>query len=352
MAGQMKFMSNRNLGFRSEEILLVPVPAYEESSCEALRSQWMQNPRIREVSFAWTSPTSRSDFQTRLEYAASGNAMEFPVYIKMSDKRYLDIYKIPLVAGRFFAQNVNDESNVEWVVSMSVARRMGLPDPQEALGRSIIVNDLKGPIIGVTGDFHGMSLHSEIQPIVFFNFWPGNFREAQILLEMNDVRIGINHIREVWTELFPEYIFRYKFLDEYIKSMYETESKLMIMIQGASFLSILIGCLGLLGLVSFMVLQRTKEIGIRKILGATIRNVYFMISKEFFKWVVIANVVAWPLAYYLAHGWLRKFAYRTPLSVGYFIIGGLISLGVAALAMSYQVMRAAAANPADSLRYE
>jgi hypothetical protein len=352
IAGQMRFITNRSLGFRNEQILTVPIPAYEEARCESLRSQWMQNPSIREVSFAWSAPVSKSDFRTPFEYEASGNIVEFPVYIKMCDKRYLDIYDIPLVAGYFFARNVNDESNIQWVVSVSVVHRMGLSDPLEAVGKRITVNGMKGDIIGVTADFHEFSLHNEIQPTVFFNFWPENFREAQILLDMNNIRGAISHIRELWTEFYPEYIFQYEFLDEYIKSLYDTESKLMIMIQSASILSILIACLGLLGLVSFMVLQRSKEIGIRKVLGATITNVYFMISKDFFRWVVIANLVAWPLAYYLAHEWLQEFAYRIRLDVSYFIIGGSISLGIAALVMSYQVMRAAMTNPVEVLRYE
>ena len=352
IAGQMKFMSNKNLGFRNEEILTVPIPAYEEARCEALRSRWMQNSSIREVSFAWSAPNSRSDFQTPFEYEASGNIVEFPVNIKMCDKRYLDIYEIPLVAGRFFARNVNDESDIQWVVSASVIHRMGLSNPQEAVGKQIAVNNMKGDIIGVIGDFHGFSLHSEIQPIVFFNFWPRNFREAQILLEMNNVSGAINHIQGAWTEFYPENIFQYEFLDDYIKSLYETESKLMILIQSSSFLAILIACLGLFGLVSFMVLQRSKEIGIRKVLGATITSVYFMISKDFLIWIVIANIVAWPLAYYLAHEWLQEFAYHIPLGVGFFLIGGSISLGIAALVMSYQVMRAATANPVEALRYE
>lgn len=352
IAGQMKFMSKQNLGFRDKEILTVPIPAYEEARCEALRSRWMQNPDIREVSFAWSAPTSRNSYRTLFEYQASGNLVEFPVNIKMCDKRYLDIYEIPLIAGRFFARNVNDESDVQWVVSTSVVHRMGFSDPIEAVGERITMNDIKGDIIGVTSDFHGFSLHSEIQPTVFFNFWPTNFREAQILLDMSNVHGAISHIKELWTEFYPEYIFQYEFLDEYIESLYETESKTIIMIQSASVLSILIACLGLLGLVSFIVLQRSKEIGIRKVLGARVTSVYFVISKEFFKWVVIANIIAWPLAYYLSHEWLKEFAYRIPLGVGYFIIGGSISLGIAALVMSYQVMRAATANPIDSLRYE
>ncbi len=352
IAGQMRFMSDSNLGFRNEEILTVPIPAYEESRCEALRSRWMQDPGIREVSFAWSAPVSRSAFNTPLVYKSSGGVAEFPVNIKTCDKRYLGVYKIPLVAGSFFTRNVNDESNIQWVVSASVVSRMGLSDPQEAVGKRITVNDMEGGIIGVTGDFHGSSLHREIQPTVFFNFWPSNFREAQILLDMNNVRAAIGHIQEAWTELYPESIFRYEFLDEYVKSLYETESKLIVMIQSASSLSILIACLGLLGLVSFLVVRRSKEIGIRKVLGATVTSVYFMISKEFFKWVVIANIVAWPLAYYLAHEWLKEFAYRIPLGIGYFIIGGFISLGIAVFVMSYQVLRAATADPVESLRYE
>lgn len=352
IVGQMKFMSNRNLGFRDKDILTVPIPAYDEARCEALRSRWMLNSDIQEVSFAWSAPTSRSDFQTQFEYETFGDIVEFPVFIKMCDKRYLDIYEIPLVAGRFFARNFNDESDVQWVVSTSVVHRMGLSEPVEAVGQQITVNDIKGAIIGVIGDFHEFSLHSEIQPTVFFNFWPMNFREAQILLDMNNVHGAIAHIREVWSEFYPEYIFQYEFLDDYIKTLYGTESKLMVMIQSASLISILIACLGLLGLVSFMVLQRSKEIGIRKVLGATVSSIYFMVSKEFFKWVVIANIAAWPLAYYLAHDWLQEFAYRIPLGAGYFIIGGSISLGVAATVMSYHVMRAATADPVESLRYE
>ncbi len=352
IAGQTRYISNRNLGFRNEEIITVPIPAYEEARCEALRGRWMQNPGIREVSFAWSAPTSRSDFRTTFEYEASGNIVEFPVSIKMCDKRYLDIYEIPLVAGRFFSRNANEESDVQWVVNKSVVQRMGLSDSQGAVGKRITVNDIKGDIIGVIGDFHEFSLHNEVQPTVFFNFWPSNFREAQILLNMNEVRGAITHIRKAWIEFYPEYIFQYEFLDDYIKSLYETESKLMAMIQSASFLSILIACLGLLGLVSFIVLQRSKEIGIRKVLGATVANVCFMISKEFFKWVVFANFVAWPLAFYLTHQWLQEFAYRIPLSIGYFIFGGCISLGIAALVMSYQVMRAATTDPVKLLRYE
>lgn len=352
IVGQMKFMSNRDLGFRHKEILTVPIPVYEEARCESLRSRWMQIPSIKDVSFAWTAPTSRSDFRTPLEYEVSGSPVEFPVYIKMSDKRYLDIYNIPIVAGRFFSSNVNDESDIQWVVSEAVVRRVGLSDSQEMIGKWITVNGMQGEIIGVVGDFHSFSLRSEIEPIVFFNFWPRNFREAQILLDMKDIKKTIAHIQAEWITLYPESLFQYEFLDDYLKGLYDKESKLMIMIQTASFLAILLGCLGLLGLVSFAVHHRSKEIGIRRVFGATISSIYFMISKEFIKWVVIANIVAWPLAYYFLHDWLKEFAYRIPLGLGHFLFGGFISLVMAVLVMSYQVLRASTADPVEALKFE
>lgn len=352
MTGQMKFMSKRNLGFRSKEILTVSVPKYEEKRCELLRSLWMQNPRIREVSFAWTSPISNSRFQTSFQYTAPGGMVEFPVYIKMSDSRYPAIYGIPILAGQFFEHNVGDESHIQWVVSEMTARRMGLTGPQEAVGKRITVNGLKGEIIGVIGDFHGHSLRREIQPMVFFNIWPGNFQEAQILLNMENIHGTISHIRDEWKKIFPEQPFQYVFLDDYIKRLYEKESRLLTLIQISAFLSILIGCLGLLGLVSFVVLQRTKEVGIRKVLGATVTSVYFLISRNFFKWILLANIAAWPIAYLFLYKWLQEFAYRTPLSIGYFIIGGIISIGAAAFVMSFQVIRIAISNPVKALRYE
>jgi putative ABC transport system permease protein len=341
-----------DLGFRKEGMVTVRLPEYEEASCEALRSEWLKNPRIQDISFAWSAPTGQSNAVTPLVYEVSGDIMEYPVHIKMTDKRYLDVYEIPLIAGRFFERNAGDESNKQWVVNEAVVRRMGLTDPLEAVGKGINVNDSDGEIIGVIRDFHVRSLHSEIKPTAFFNFWPGNHNEAQIRMDMVEVQHTIDYIRNVWTEYYPEHLFEHAFLDDFLKGLYESESKMLIMIQTASFLAILIGCLGLLGLVSFLVLQRTKEIGIRKVLGATVGSIYVIVSKEFIKWVVVASILAWPIAYLISSKWLQEFAYRIQLNLGYFIIGGLISLGIALLVLSYQVIRAATANPVDSLRYE
>ena len=312
----------------------------------------MQNPRIQDVSFAWSAPTSRSNFGTPCVYEASGSLTEWPVFIKMCDKHYLDIYKIPLIAGRFFERNSNDESNKQYVVNKAVVDRMGLMDPQDAVGKMINVNDRDGEIIGVLRDFHARSLHSDVTPTVFFNFWPGNFREAQFKVDMRDVQPTLDYIRDIWMENYPEYLFEYTFLDDFLNNLYDTESKLLTMIRSVSILAILIGCLGLLGLVSFMVVQRTKEIGIRKVLGASISNIYIIVSRDFLKWVILACLLAWPLAYFLTSQWLQEFAYRIRIGTGYFLLGGLISSGIAVLVVTSQVIRAPRANPVESIKYE
>lgn len=352
IAGQAKYISRMELGFQKKGILTVPIPEYEEARCEALRSRWMQDPRIQGVSFAWSAPVSNSRFRTSFVYEASGDNSEWPAYIKMCDKRYLEIYQIPLIAGRFFERNANDYSNRQWVVNVTAVRRMGLGDPREAIGKEVIVNGLRGEIIGVIRDFHILSMHNEIQSTVFFNFWPENHNEAQIKIDLIDIRHTIDHIRGIWTEYYPDYVFEYMFLDDVLKGLYETESKLLTMIEYSSFVAILIGCMGLLGLVSFMVLQRRKEIGVRKVLGATVSDLYFLISKEFIKWVVFANFIAWPVAYLLTVMWLRRFAYRIDVNAGYFLTAGLISLGIALCVVSYQVIQAAFSNPVETLRYE
>jgi putative ABC transport system permease protein len=222
----------------------------------------------------------------------------------------------------------------------------------DAVGKRVNVNDLDGEIIGVIGDFHVRSLHSEIKPTVFFNFWPANHNEAQIRMDMKDVHLTLDYIERLWNEYYPEYVFEYEFLDDFLKGLYASESKMLTMIRMVSLLAILIGCLGLFGLVSFMVLQRTKEIGVRKVLGATVMSIFFMISRDFLKWVVVANLFAWPIAYYFMNRWLQNFAYRVNLSVWIFILSGLAALVIALLTVSYQTIKAATANPSESLKYE
>jgi len=349
---QMRFMANMDLGYRKDSMVTVQIPEYEESRCETLRSRWLQNPHIKNVSFAWSAPTSQSNATTTMVYEESGSSAECPVDIKMCDKRYLEIFDIPLLAGHFFERNAGDENNKQWVVNEAVVAKMGLSDPHDAIGKIINVNDGDGEIIGVFRNFHVYSLHNEVQPTVFFNFWPQNNQEAQIKMDMIDAPETIEYIKGIWEENYPEYLFEYTFLDDFVNGLYETEARLLTMIQGASFLAILIGCLGLLGLAAFIAEQRTKEIGIRRVLGASVNQVVFLTSNTFIKMVLVANFIAWPIAYFLLNHWLQNFAYRIDLSIWIFILSGSLAFCIALVTVGYQSIKAALTNPVESLRYE
>ncbi len=206
-------------------------------------------------------------------------------------------------------------------------------------------------IIGVIKDFHFDTLHNAIAPLGMFyaqddydillvKLWPGNLSEI------------LSTLKEIWRKVAPGYPFEYRFLDESIEKLYENDRKIGILINIATVLALFIACLGLFGIASFTVEQRTKEIGIRKVHGASIPSIFILISKQFFKWVIAANVIAWPVAYFVMREWLSGFAFRTSLNIIFFIFALAIVLAITMITISYQVLKAALANPIHSLRYE
>jgi putative ABC transport system permease protein len=224
---------------------------------------------------------------------------------------------------------------------------MEMEDP---VGKWFSFRDQKGTIIGIVKDFHGSSLHNPIAPValrpaegffVFVKYRPEN---------VSDV---LSFLKTKWDKFVGTHIpFRYGFVDENIKNWYQTEQRIGKIFRYFTILTVFIACLGLFGLASFTAEQRTKEIGIRKILGAKVASLVLLLVKEFAKWVLIANLIAWPIAFFVARSWLRRFAYRTELGLEIFIVSAAVALFIATFAVSYQAIRAATANPVDSLRYE
>jgi len=214
------------------------------------------------------------------------------------------------------------------------------------------INGQIAPIIGVVKDFHTLSLHEKIRPVVLFNFWPGANRYAHIRLDNVDLATTIKNIGDVWSNNYPNDSFEYNFLDDQLKMRYASTSRFLKLTEIATFLAIGLGCLGLLGLVSFVLVQKTKEIGIRKVLGASGTSLYVHISRYFVKWILMANLISWPIAFWLSTKWLNGFAYRVHVGVGIFILGGIMVLGLALLVISFQVINATTTNPVKSLKYE
>ena len=206
-------------------------------------------------------------------------------------------------------------------------------------------------IVGVVKDFHAFTLHQEIQPVLLFNDANGA-RLAGIKINTSDIKSTIEKLESVYKSTFPENVFEYEFLDETIASFYREEEKLSHIFTVFSGIAILIGCLGLFGLISFIAMQRTKEIGIRKVNGAMLSEVLTLLNRDFALWIFIAFVIACPVAWYIMHTWLQKFAYRTDLSWWIFALAGILALGIALLTVSWQSWKAATRNPVEALRYE
>ena len=228
------------------------------------------------------------------------------------------------------------------------ARNLNWSNP---VGKRIrIYNKEEKVVVGVVKDFHFQSLHKEIMPILIF-CRPDNYY-FHIRIRSDNIPETIGYVRKTYEGFRGKYPFEYFFLDDNFNQMYNSERKSGQMLVAFSGLAIFVACLGIFGLASFTAKRRTKEIGIRKVLGASVPRIIFLLSGGFTKWVVIANLISWPVAYYAMHKWLQSFAYRIDLGIGIFILSGSAALCIALLTVSFQTIKAAAANPVDSLRYE
>jgi putative ABC transport system permease protein len=254
-----------------------------------------------------------------------------------------------LAEGNFFSKELSTD-RYGFVLNQAAVRAMELESP---IGKKIVINMSEGYIIGVVKDFHFRSVHHAIEPMIFINE-PTMFRNVVIRLAPNAIKTQetIRYVESLWEKFAPASPFTYSFLDDRLNSLYRGEQLMGTLFRWFSGLTIFIACIGLLGMASFTAEQRTKEIGIRKVLGGSVPGVVGMLMREFSKWVIISNIIAWPVAYYFMNRWLQNFAYRIDLSVWIFALSGLVAFCIALLTVSYQTIKAATANPVDSLRYE
>jgi putative ABC transport system permease protein len=267
------------------------------------------------------------------------------------DYDYIPTFKMEMAAGRNFSREIRTDSNQAFILNETAIRRIGWKTPEEAINQGFGYGGRRGQIIGVVKDFHFESLHQEIAPIVMF----------LSSVDLNQISIRINSLntpqtmaflKDIWSEMRPEYPFSYFFIDENFDQLYSSEEKLHRIFSYFAFLSIFIGCLGLFGLASYTAERRTKEIAVRKILGASAGGLVTLLSKEFSKWILLANVIAWPLGYFIMSRWLQNFAYRSGIAVWAFFMAGGLAWAIAFLTVSYQTIKISIADPVASLKYE
>jgi putative ABC transport system permease protein len=276
-------------------------------------------------------------------------SVEWYSITKFSDSNYISTYSIPLVAGTNFRAN---DSITEFLVTEAFVHALGFAHPQDVLNKEInLWGSLKGPVVGVMKDFHATSLKDGITPVLITKFKRG-FSNAGLKLSGEDIPATLAAVEKLWNEVFPDYVFEYPFLDQRIAEFYKQERQLSELYKFFAAIAIFLSCLGLYGLASFMAVQRIKEIGIRKVLGATAKNIVLLFSQEFVVLIGIAYLIAAPLAGWYMYSWLQDFTNRTPMSWWIFAAGGLISVLIALMTVGLRAMRAAGANPVKALKTE
>ena len=271
------------------------------------------------------------------------------------DYDFIPTYGVHMAAGRNFSRAYGTDTS-NFILNEVAIQAIGWKTPQDAVGKNFKYGSITGHIIGIMNDFHFESLHQKITPLIFIMpaVAPNNsfYNNLSVKIAGNNIPAALTTIKKVWQNYLPEIPYQYTFLDETINNFYKQESQLSELYKLFAGIAIFISCLGLYGLVSFMAVQRTKEMGIRKVLGATARNIVFLLSKEFSILIIIAFAIGSAAAYFIMKGWLQNYTYRINLGVGVFLLALIGSVVIAWLTVGYRAIKAARANPVDNLRTE
>jgi ABC-type antimicrobial peptide transport system permease subunit len=287
---------------------------------------------------------------TKLKFDHALKDEDFQAITKFADNDYVQTYKLQLVAGRNLKPSGYTQ---EFLVNESFVKSLGLKKPEDILNKEISIMDglIKCPVVGVVKDFNDRSLRQSLSPLLIATN-STMYRQASIKLSTANIASSMQSIKKIWEQTFPNNVYEYRFLDEKIDSFYKQENQLSQLYKIFAAIAIFLSCLGLYGLASFMAVQRIKEVGIRKVLGATSGSIVYLFSKEFIMLITLAFLIATPIAWYFMNQWLQDYAYRITISWWLFAIGGLAAIIIALATISFQAIKAAVANPVKSLRSE
>jgi putative ABC transport system permease protein len=347
---QLYYIQNRDLGWDRENIIAMPINNELKQQFRSLKTELEGNPNILSVTAASSIPTHIGNTNPILW---EGKETSEPASIKfvVTEHDYVKTFDMEILQGRDFSRDYETDMN-NFIINQEAVELMKLESP---LGKQIQFMGVTGEIIGVVKDFHFRHVKYEIIPLIL-TIHPRNYdyfhKFVFVKLRPTEIPQSIEYVRTVCAKYSPHFPFKYRFVDDDYNNMYIYERYVARISNTFTFLAIFIACLGLFGLASFMAEQRTKEIGVRKVLGASVPGIIVLLTKEFSKWVIIANVIAWPIAYFAMSKWLNNYSYRVPIFWWIFIVAGVAALAIASLTVSYQAVKAARANPVDSLRYE
>ncbi len=350
---QMSYFMDQPLGFDKDAIINVPfrVDSLRLSRLDYLKKQLLSLNGVQAVSFSSNTPVEDgNDIWSTFKFDHAIKEADFKVITKFADDGYVPAYKLPLIAGRNLKPSKYTQ---EFLVNESLVKSLGLNNPEDILNKEISIwgDRIKCPVVGVVIDFKNRSFRQDLAPLLITT---NNtmYSQAGIKLATTNISSTLQSVKTIWEQTFPNFVYEYRFLDDKVESFYKQENQLSQLYKIFAAIAIFLSCLGLYGLASFMAVQRIKEVGIRKVLGATAGSIVYLFSKEFILLIIIAFAIATPLAWYFMHQWLQDYVYRINISWWLFAAGGIVAIIIALATISFQSIKAAVANPVNSLRSE
>jgi putative ABC transport system permease protein len=350
---QIRFTQTQNMGFRKDAVINFYVPfdlTKPNNKKFVLKQQLARIPEIQAVSLGNQSPAFSGTNTTEVNYREKGKDIKLSVASRNGDTEYLKVYDIALVAGRNLAAS---DTTQKLLINETLAKQMGFSQPADAVGHLLFYFDKQVPVVGVMRNFHQASLRSAVEPLIYF-LAPKQGYVMHVALQQNAETWSkaTKKMEAAWKSVYPDAEFDYTFLDKTVENFYKKDRELSVLLTWSAGVAILISCLGMLGLVIFMTNKRVKEIGVRKVLGASVMQIIALLAAEFAKLLIVAFIIAVPIAWWQTHNWLQNFAYHTALSWWVFLLGGLAMITVALMIVGIRAGKAALVNPAESLRSE
>ncbi len=350
---QIHFLNSRDLGFNKDNVAVVSFYNLEskekQERFELIKNEFLQYQGIISASASMTIPGFDGGMKYKVIPEGYNEGEDMTANLVYIDNDFFDTYEIQIIEGRNFSKDFSTDIGKAVILNKTAVKQAGWKSP---LGKMIDIDGEKHHVIGIIKDFHLESLHNQIKPMLFF-FSPASLVEISLKLNPDNIPETMAYIENKWKSFNQGNMrYRYYFVDERISKFYRLEQRSYSIVIYAALTAIILACLGLLGLASFSAEQRTKEIGIRKTVGASILNIVTLLTKDFAKWVAVANIIAWPVIYIIMQKWLQNFAYRIEMNIWFFLLSGIIALFIALLTVSYQAVKAANTNPVKALKYE
>jgi putative ABC transport system permease protein len=352
---QLSYLNTRDLGYDRSKVVTLTYYGLLANQYDSFYNELLSSPTIKNVGRSSRIPTGRLlDSQGNAVAMKGDSLIDTGVGLKYVsvDQEFFDTYGVEVAAGRNFSKEIPTDDSLAYIINEAAVRAIGWKTNEEGIDKDFSYGGTKGKLIGVVKDFHFESLHQEVTPMIFIPLKQGGANYVAVKISGNEMQQGLKHLETLWKKSLPGRPFEYQFMDDRYARLYESEQKEGKLFTIFSGLAIFIACLGLFGLATFNTMQRVKEIGIRKVLGASIPSILTLLSKEIITLILVANIVAWPVAWYFMNKWLGTFAYHIEMNIVAYLLSAFASIVIALITVSSQTIKAAMTNPANTLRYE